>query len=298
MSVQGVAYIGGRYMPLAEASVPLLDRGFLRSDVTYDVVHVWRGSFFRLDDHLERFENSMKGLRMSLAQSRADIAGIMAECVRRTGLRDAYVNITCTRGIQPPGTRDPRLCENRLYVYAQPFVWIADERQRREGLSLILSKTERIPPESLDQRIKNYHWLDLTMALFEAYDRDATLAILPDRHGNITEGPGFNLFLVKDGALATPDRGLFEGITRRTVIELAADLQLKCQVRPVAAAEVAAADEIFLTSTAGGVMPVARYEGRAVGDGAPGAITKRLNELYWQRHESGPDLTPIDYGTG
>lgn len=292
---QGVAFVNGRYMPLAEACVPLLDRGFVRSDATYDVAHVWKGRFFRLNDHLERFEASMKGLHMSLPYSRQDIAGIMTECVSRSGLSDAYVQVTCTRGVPPTGTRDPRRCKNRLYVFAQPFVWIADERARQEGLSLVLAKVERIPPESLDQRIKNFHWLDLTMGIFEAYERGATVAVLPDRFGNVTEGPGFNIFIVKDGALATPDRGLFEGITRRTVIELAASLQIKCQVRPVPAAEVTAADEIFLTSTAGGILPVARYEGRPVGSGRPGPLTQRLNELYWRRHEDGPDCTPVHY---
>lgn len=294
-AVRGTAFMDGRWMPLAEASVPILDRGFVRSDATYDVAHVWKGRFFRLKDHVERFQASMAGLRMSLPYSAEEIAGIMVECTARSGLRDAYVQVTCTRGMPPAGTRDPRLCRNRLYVFAQPFVWIADEQQRRDGLRMILSKTQRIPSESLDQRIKNFHWLDLTMGIFEAYDRDATVCAMPAADGTITEGPGFNIFVVKDGVLATPERGLFEGITRRTVFEIAADLQLRCEVRPVRAEEIVAADEIFVTSTAGGVTPVTSYEGRPVGDGRPGPLTARITDLYWLRHEDDGFCTPVPY---
>jgi branched-chain amino acid aminotransferase len=294
-AVAGVAFMDGRWMPLAEAAVPILDRGFLRSDATYDVAHVWKGRFFRLKDHVERFQASMAGLRMTLPYSAEDIAEIMMECVRRAQLRDAFVLVTCTRGLPPPGTRDPRLCRNRLYAFAQPFVWIADEQQRRDGLSMVLAKTQRIPPESLDQRIKNFHWLDLTMGIFEAYDRGATVSVLPAADGTVTEGPGFNVFIVKDGVLVTPDRGLFEGITRRTVIEIAADLQVRCEARPVRSEEIVAADEIFTSTTAGGITPVTRYEGKLVGDGRPGPLTTRIHELYWRRHEDDAFCTPVNY---
>ncbi|WP_425068472.1 aminotransferase class IV [Reyranella sp.] len=294
-AIKGVAYMDGRWMKLSEAAVPILDRGFVRSDATYDVAHVWKGRFFRLMDHVERFQSSMAGLRMSLPLTAQQIADIMIECASRSGLRDAYVQVTCTRGLPPVGTRDPRLCRNRLYAFAQPFVWIADEAQRQEGLRMILAHTQRIPPESLDQRIKNFHWLDLTMGIFEAYDRDATIALLPAADGTVTEGPGFNVFVVRDGALATPARGLFEGMTRRTVMEIAETLQLRVEVRAVQAREVAEADEIFISSTAGGIMPVVNYEGRPVGDGRPGPLSRRIEELYWARHEEPALSTPVPY---
>ena len=172
---------------------------------------------------------------------------------------------------------------------------IADEQQRRDGVHMALAKTRRIPSESLDQRIKNFHWLDLTMSLFEAYDRGATISVLPDADGNITEGPGFNVFVVKEGVLATPDHGMFEGIPRRTVIEIAADLQLRCEVRRVHADEILAADEIFMSTTAGGITPVTRFDGRLLGDGRPGTITTRIHDIYWQRHDDDTLSTPIDY---
>jgi branched-chain amino acid aminotransferase len=294
-AIKGVAFMDGRWMPLAEATVPISDRGFLRSDATYDVAHVWKGRFFRLPDHIARFQASMAGIRLSLPYSAEELSGIMMELVARSGFRDAYVHMTCTRGVPPPGTRDPRLSRNRLYVFAQPFVWIANEQQRREGLSMILATRNRIPPTSVDQRIKNFHWLDMTMSIFEAYDRDATFPIMPAADGTITEGPGFNVFVVKDGALATPESGMFEGITRRSVIEIAAGLQLRCEVRPVRAAEIDDADEIFVSSTAGGIMPVTRYEGRPVGAGRRGALTQRIHDMYWRMHEDEACTTPVVY---
>ncbi|MEJ6785450.1 aminotransferase class IV [Aminobacter sp. Piv2-1] len=291
----GIAFVNGTYVPLAEASVPLVDRGFVRSDATYDVVHVWKGSFFRLGDHIERFQASMRGLRLSLPLSAGEIAWILTECVRRSGLRDAYVQMTCTRGIAPKGTRDPRLCENRFYAFAQPFVWIANEDQRRDGLKMIISSVQRIQPEALDPRLKNFHWLDLTMGIFEAYDRDAVTAVLSDRDGNVTEGAGFNVFTVRGGTLATPDHGVFEGMTRRTVIEMAAEIGLACALRPVSAGELRDADEIFITSTAGGIMPVTEIDGRILGNGRPGPVTQRIHDLYWDRQHAAGLFTAVDY---
>jgi branched-chain amino acid aminotransferase len=294
----GIAFVNGMYMPLAQASVPLTDRGFVRSDATYDVVHVSKGRFFRLDDHIARFLTSLRGLRMSLPYSGDEIAEILEECVRRSGLRDAYVQMTCTRGVPPRGVRDPRLSQNRFYAFAQPFVWIANEDQRRDGLRMAISSVQRIPPEAVDPRIKNFHWLDLTMGIFDAYDRDADVAVLVDRDGCITEGAGFNVFAVRDGRLATPNRGVLEGVTRRTVIELASDLRLSCDVRPLGADEMRDADEIFITSTAGGVMPVTVLDGRILSNGKPGTITTRIHDAYWRLHEDGGLSKAVNYEKG
>ncbi|MBW0447116.1 branched-chain amino acid transferase [bacterium M00.F.Ca.ET.228.01.1.1] len=291
----GVAFVEGVYMPVSEAAIPILDRGFVRSDATYDVAHVWKGSFFRLGDHIDRFFESMRSLRMSLPYSKEQIERILTECVRKSGLRDAYVQMTCTRGVPARGSRDPRECINRFYAFAQPFVWIANEEQRECGLSMIVSSVQRIPPAAVDPRVKNFHWLDLTMGIFEAYDRGAIVAVLGDGNGHVTEGAGFNVFLVKDGVLATPDSGVFEGMTRRTVIELAALLDRRCEVRPVSVEELRRADEIFLSSTAGGIMPVTVLDGEPVGGGRVGGMTRQFASEYWGRQEAGWLCTPIDY---
>ena len=292
---EGAAFVEGRFVPVAEARVPILDWGFLRSDATYDVAHVWRGSFFRLEDHLDRFERGMARLHMSLPYDRAQIRDILTECVRLSGLREAYAEIICTRGVPPPGSRDPRECENNLFAFAVPFVWIADPERQERGLHATISRVQRIGPESVDPTVKNYHWLDLELGLYEAYERGGETVILVDRADNVVEGPGFNVFTVKDARVATPRRGVLEGITRKTAIELAAGRGLPLEAREIQAEEVRRADEVFLTSTAGGIIPVTKVDGASVGDGAPGPVTLRLREAYWKLHEDPRFATPIQY---
>jgi branched-chain amino acid aminotransferase len=292
----GAAFVDGKFVPVAEARVPILDWGFLRSDATYDVAHVWRGSFFRLEDHLERFERSMQHLRLSPSYGRDEIRDILVECVRLSGLRDAYAELICTRGIPRAGSRDPRECENRFYAFVVPFVWIANLDKQERGLHAIIGNKQRIAPESVDPTVKNYHWLDLEVGLFEAYDRGGETVILTDAEGNVVEGPGFNVFAVKSGAISTPDRGVLEGITRKTVIELANEHSIQLDVRPVPANELRSADEVFLSSTAGGVIPVTTVDGEAVGDGGPGPVTLLLRDAYWNLHDDPRFLLPVSYG--
>lgn len=291
----GAAWIEGRFVPIAEARIPILDRGFTRSDATYDVTHVWKGYVFRLEDHIDRFERNIAALRMKLPCGREELRRILIECVRITGLRDAFLQMTLTRGLTPRGSRDPREAENRLYVFAIPFVWIADRQKQEEGLNLHISAIERIPSTSLDPRTKNFHWLDLTLGLFEAYDRGCDIEVLTDRNGDVTEGPGFNIFVLADGRLLTPSEGVFDGMTRRTVLELAGETNVRAEETTVAADLVRRAEEVFLTSTAGGIMPVTAIDGKRVGDGRPGPLTRRLQELYWSKKEKGWLGTPIDY---
>ncbi len=293
----GTAFVDGTYVPVQEARIPILDCGFLRSDVTYDVVHVWKGYLFRLEDHLERFQRNVAALRMTLPLSRQAITEVLMECVRRSALRDAFVHMGCTRGLLPRGTRDPRACQNRFYAFAIPFVWIATEEQRIRGLHLHISAIPRIPQASVDPTVKNFHWMDLTRGLFEAYDRGAEVVVLVDEHGNVTEGPGFNLFVVAGGQLATPAAGVLDGITRRTVLELCEEMGLAARAEHVSADRVRRCDEAFITSTAGGIMPVTRIDGRALGDGAPGPVTRRLHDVYWGRKAAGWLGTPVDYDT-
>jgi branched-chain amino acid aminotransferase len=291
----GAAFVEGRFVPVAEARVPILDWGFLRSDATYDVAHVWRGSFFRLEDHLDRFERGMERLHMSLPYSREEIRDVLVECVRLSGLRDAYAEVVCTRGVPPPGSRDPRECENSLFAFAVPFVWIAGPEKQERGLHATISRVQRISPEAVDPTVKNYHWLDLVFGLYEAYDRGGETVILIDREDNVVEGPGFNVFAVKDGVVSTPSQGVLEGITRKTVFELASEHGIPLEARRVSAGEVRGADEAFLTSTAGGIMPVTRVDGGPVGAGAPGPVTLRLRDAYWELHRDPRFATPVRY---
>ncbi len=281
---QGCAWIEGRFVPIAEARIPLLDWGFLRGDCTYDTVHVWRGRFFRLQDHLDRFLRNVGRLRLTLPVDRGELEAILHGCVARAGLGDAYVQAICTRGLPPAGSRDPRLCSNRLYAYAVPFIGIATPERQERGLHLVVSSVQRVPEASVDPTIKNFNWLDLLGGLFQALETGADLPVLVDARGDLTEGPGFNLFLARGGRLATPARGALDGITRRTTIELAGLLQIPVEVRTVARTELADAEEVFVTSTAGGIIPITRVDGRPLGEERPGPITRRLREAYWEAH--------------
>lgn len=292
---QGAAFVEGEYIAIADAKIPVLDWGFLHSDATYDVAHVWRGSFFRIDEYLDRFHASMERLRMSIPYDREQIREVMFELVRKSGMRDAYVEIVCTRGIPAPGSRDPRSCENRFLAFAIPFVWIASDELRQQGLNLLISKRQRIPPESVDSRVKNYHWLDMVMALFDAYDQGADTVVLVDAGGNLVEGPGFNVFVRHGDTVITPAHGVLEGVTRQTILELLAGEDLQVKQAQLPAALASAADEAFITSTAGGVMPVTRIGGEQVGDGKPGALTTRLNNAYWALHDDPEFNIEVDY---
>lgn len=292
---KGVAYIEGETVPIAEAKIPLMDWGFLHSDATYDVAHTWKGRFFRVDEYIERFLASMAKLRMSIPYDHQQIRNIMFELVRQTGLQDTYVEIVCTRGIPAPGSRDPRDCSNRFIAFVVPFVWIANDEKRATGLNLLISKQQRIPPESVDPTIKNYHWLDMVMALFEAYDHGADTAILVDARGDLTEGPGFNIFARHGDTVTSPEHGVLHGVTRMTLLELMERENLKINRGRLPADAARTADEVFITSTAGGVMPVTRIDGKPLGDGRPGDLVHKLNDSYWALHEDPAYSEAVEY---
>jgi len=292
---KGVAFVRGQYVPIAEASIPMTDWGFLRSDATYDVVTVWDGAFFRLDAHLERFARSCQRWRLDPGMDAAQITAILSQCVRLSGLRASYVEMICTRGQPPWGSRDPRQAVNQFYAFAVPFVWLANAQQREQGLHLRISDVQRIPPSSVDPTAKNYHWNDLTMGLLGALDDGADSVVLVDAEGHVVEGPGFNVFCVREGAVITPDRGMLEGVSRRTALEMAQSLGLEVQVRPVPADELRSANEVFITTSGGGVLPVSQVDARPVGGGKPGPITRRLVETYWAWHALPQHSQPIAY---
>lgn len=280
----GVAFMDGQFLLMKEAKLSVLDWGFLHSDATYDTVHVWEGAFFRLDLHLDRFFASMERLRMSISLDREEVRNVLHQCVGLSGHKNAYVEMICTRGTSPTFSRDPRDAENCFMAFSVPFGSVANPEQMARGLHVSVSQTVRIPARSVDPAIKNYHWLDLVRGLYDAYDAGAETALLLDEDGNIAEGPGFNLFTVCDGALATPAHGVLSGITRRTVFDLCEEHGFQAEERAVTPDELTQADEVFITSTAGGIMPVTKIDETTVGDGKVGPITCKLKEQYWLKH--------------
>jgi branched-subunit amino acid aminotransferase/4-amino-4-deoxychorismate lyase len=291
---QGIAWIEGELYPLAEARIPILDQGFLRSDLTYDVPAVWDGRFFRLDDHLDRLEASCEKMRLRIPLDRCALRQTLVSMVAKTGIRDAYVELIVTRGLK--FVVEYQSYENNLYLMVMPYVWILPPQFHSTGGSAVVTRTvRRIPPGAIDPTIKNLQWGDFVRGWLEAMDRKAIYAILPDGDGNVAEGGGYNVFAIKDGALHTPSRGVLEGVTRKTVLEIAESKGMGTVVDFVPVDALYHADEIFICSTAGGIMPITRLDGEAVGAGEVGPVTRQIWEAYWAAHNDPRLSFAIDY---
>ncbi|MBI3455506.1 MAG: aminotransferase class IV [Candidatus Rokubacteria bacterium] len=291
---EGIVFTEGEYVPASEAKISIFDAGFTRGDAVYDTVSVWEHRFFRLDDHVARFLRSCAGMRLTCPHAPAELKRILAECVHRAGLDAAYVQMIMTRGRFPDrAERDPRLCRNTFIGFAIPYVWIFSPAKQEVGIHVVIAATRRTPAEAIDPRVKNFNWMDLERALFEALDRGGDSAVLCTPAGYLTEGPGFNLFVVKGGVLFTPRTNVLEGITRQTVFDLAAELGVATHQADLAPDTLRSADEAFLSSTAGGIMPVSRVDGEPLGTGKPGPLTLRLRTLYWRKREAGWLGTPV-----
>ena len=294
----GAAYLDGAFMVVRDAKIPITDWGYRRSDVTYDVVSVWDGAFFRLDDHLRRFRASMRTMRLAPQETDEEIRRILHHLVALTGLRNACVAMDCLRARPNPGERyHPANARSYLAAFAIPYVWLMKPEIIERGAHMIIASTPRIPDVCLDARAKNFHWADMTAALFEAEEKGADNPILLDLDGNVTEGPGYNVFCVTDGLVATPDRNVLEGISRLSAIDLCREMGLGCGLRRVPVGELLEADEVFVTSTAGGVIPVTRLDSRILGNDRPGPVTERLREAYWLKRRKGWHAEPVDYAS-
>ena len=291
----GAGYSDGVYVPLDELAVPITDFGFLRADACYDTAHVWHGLAFRLDDHVQRFRRSCEALRLDPGLGDGEIREVMIRLAQLDGRREQMVQIICTRGrVSAEAPRDPRRNRNRFWAFTRALDAIDSKLpEGARGLDVHISDIPRIPPESIDPRVKTFHRGDLTKALMEAMDAGANTCLVVDMAGNITEGPGFNVFAVEGERIVTPEAGMLEGITRSTVMELAGELGLASEGRAISPEDMRGADEVFITSSAGGIMAVTRIDGTILSNGAPGPMTTRLAERYWAKKADGWHATPI-----
>jgi branched-subunit amino acid aminotransferase/4-amino-4-deoxychorismate lyase len=170
-------------------------------------------------------------------------------------------------------------------MFIQPYVWVMEPGIQPVGGSAIVARTvRRTPPGSMDPTIKNLQWGDLTRGLFEAADRGATYPFLTDGDANLTEGSGFNICLIKDNVLYTPDRGVLQGITRKSVLDAAKAIGIESRVEVVPVSMAYDCDEILMCTTAGGIMPITTLDGNPVKDGKVGPITRAIWDKYWAMH--------------
>ncbi|KAJ5391907.1 hypothetical protein N7509_007397 [Penicillium cosmopolitanum] len=264
---KGIAWVEGQLVPFDQARIPLRDQGFMHGDLTYDVPSIWDGRFFRLDDHLARLDASCHKMRMQLPLPKEDIKSTLEEMVAKSGIKDAFVELIVTRGlVGVRGSKAEDITKQNLYI------------------AIIARTVRRTPVGSFDPTIKNLQWGDLTRGLFEASDRGADYPFLTDGDGNLTEGSGFNIVLVKNGILYTPQRGVLEGVTRKSVIDVARANGIEVRVEFVPTESVYQCDELFMCTTAGGIMPITSLDGKPVGNGQLGPLTKRIWDGYWAMH--------------
>ena len=293
----GAAWMNGTVIPISQATIPVNDWGLVHSDITYDVVPVIDGAFFRFDEYLTRFLSSMENLHLDPGMSKREIKAALHQMVGKSSLRDSYVAMVCSRG-KPKiaGSRDPRDCDNHFFAWCVPYVHVIKPEVVEQGATAwIAQNAYRIPENSVNPRVKNYHWGDFTQGIFEAKDKNYETVILLDYDGNVTEGPGFNVFAVKDKVLITPDRGVLAGVSRKTVLEMAEHLGINTSVRSLSVEELLEADEVFLSSSGGGVIPIIRVNETIFGNGASGPISVQLNETYWKWTTLEKYRDPIDY---
>jgi branched-chain amino acid aminotransferase len=288
-----VVYVNGEYVARDQARISIFDVGFLRGDAVFDTTSAWNGRIFKLPAHLERLELSLRAARIPCPLSLKELRDVIVETARRCRLRNAYIQTIVTRGEPPVGVRDLTQCRPGLIVFAIPYVWILSEEQIRVGGRAMIASTRALPVQCLDPKIKSLSRLHFDLAILQGKAAGMDVSLMLDLDGRVTEGPGFNVFVVKRGEMFSPPEGILMGITRQTVFELAAEHHLPAREAQLTAYDLYAADEVFLTSTAGGIMPLVEIDGRPVGDGKPGPMSQRIHDLYWALRESGRDGTPI-----
>ncbi len=289
----GVVWINGELKPTDQAMISVFDHGLLYGDGVFDTMFATYGYIFKLRQHMERFSRSLRATRMELPIPESDLERVVRETVAANGLRDAYIKVVATRGVSPEPLLDPRNTTPTLIVFVRPYLSLAGAGKKETGLSTKLTSIQRVGHSALDPRVKNLNYLNLVLAKFEAINANADEALLIDEEGFVCEAPGYNLFVVREGTLLTPERGVLEGITRETVLELCAELGIPSVIKSVAPFDLFVADEVFLSSTAAGLVPVTRVDGALIGDGRPGPIFRRLDDAYEELQRSGRHGTPV-----
>jgi len=286
-------YVNGRYLPADQPQVSFFDWGFQFGDGVYEVISTWQGMMFRLDDYLDRLDASMHAAWLDPGLSRAQWREAVLEVTRRSGLRDAGTKIIVSRGAQPPGTTDLRACKPNVFIAASPYLFLGTETQRDQGIRLMIAHQRGMPADTLDPRYKHISRLQYNLARIEAAEAGYDDLVWLSHDGCVQEAPRSNLFAARDGVLYTPAAGVLHGITRMTFCELARELDIPVEVRPLTAFDLFVADEVFTCSTSGAALAVREVSGRPVRQAVPGVITRRLQEAYWRIRAEGRHGTQV-----
>jgi D-alanine transaminase len=269
-------YLNGRFMPLTEAKIPVLDRGFIFGDGVYELVPVYSGQPFRLDDHLRRLQASLDGIRLDNPHGADAWRGLILQLVALQDFADQSVYIQVTRGVAPRDHAFPKGVPPTVFMFAQPLV-TSTPTQKAAGVCAVTAVDNRW----LRCNIKAISLLANILLRQQAVDADCAESVML-RDGFLTEGTASNIFVVKNGVLLAPPPSnlMLTGITYDVVLELAASNGIPHEVRAVSEAEVRSADELWMTSSTKEIMAIVKLDGAPVGAGVPGPLALQMDALY------------------
>ncbi len=285
-------HVGGRLVPREEAAVSVFDSSVQGGDAVWEGLRVYDGKVFRLEQHLDRLEASAKAMAFAHVPPREDVKRALFDTLRANDMRDgAHVRLTLTRGPKVTSGMSPRWNRSGscLIVLAE---WKAPV-YGAGGLKLVTSAIRRNPPQCVDSKIHHNNLINNILAKIEADAAGADDAIMLDVEGYVAETNATNLFLVKQGVLRTPTADhCLPGITRAVVLEIARDAKLPCEVRRVSLSEFHSADEVSTTGTMGELAWVREIDGRTIGDGKQGPVTRRLSGLFAEKTRTEGERIP------
>ena len=277
-------YLDGKFVDEADAKVSVFDHGVLYGDGVFEGIRLYDGNIFRLEEHLERLEYSAKAILLTLPLTRAEMSEATAETCRQNGLRDAYIRLVVTRGVGDLGLSPWSCSKPTVFIIASKIALYPQEHYDK-GLAIVTVPTRRINPSALPPTIKSLNYLNNILAKIEARQFGALEAIMLNDQGYVAECTADSIFVVHKGVLATPSatQGALKGITRGAVFDIAAELGVPVRETNLTRYDVWCADECFLTGTGAEVIPVVKLDGRDIGDGRPGDVTRRVAASFKRR---------------
>ncbi|MBK6422211.1 MAG: branched-chain-amino-acid transaminase [Gemmatimonadetes bacterium] len=276
-------YLDGQWLDKASAKISVFDHGLLYGDGVFEGMRVYGGKTFKLAEHVHRLYDSAKAILLEVPMSREEMIRVTEEGVQRAGLTEGYLRHVITRGVGDLGL-DPRKCPRAsiIIIFDTIAIWPAERYE--QGLTLVTAGTPINQREALSPRVKSLNYLNHIMAKVEATNAGADDAIMLDSAGHIAEATGMNLFVWKNGLLLTPPAyaGQLRGVTRDTIVELARQAGYPVQETMLNRYDLYTADEAFLTGTAAEVAPIRMVDGRLIGAGKAGPVTRDIRARFQQ----------------
>ncbi|HLS47590.1 MAG TPA: branched-chain-amino-acid transaminase [Gemmatimonadales bacterium] len=274
-------WLDGNWLDSSEARISVFDHGFLYGDGVFEGMRVYGGEVFRLDEHLGRLYDSAQAIRLAIPLPIEEMAAVTREGVRRAGLTDGYLRHVVTRGVGDLGF-DPRKCPKPTVLIIFDAIRLWPQEYYERGLRVVTASTPIPHREALSPRVKSLNYLPHVLAKLEGVEAGADEVLMLDSAGSVAEGSGQNLFVVKRGVIRTPPAwaGILRGVTRDVIIELSRDAAYDLREEPINRFDVYTADEAFFTGTAAEIVFIAQVDGRIVGDGKAGPVTRDLTDRF------------------